>query len=77
VNASCIEPEGVYIWADLLQASCISKTLKKITTENPNQEETIDIENQDLLKAWTLSLIEKANNVRKKFVKQTNLRQDC
>jgi hypothetical protein len=45
-------------------------------TDNPNQEETTDIDNQDPLKAWTLFLTEKENNVRKKFIKQTNPRED-
>jgi hypothetical protein len=32
---------------------------KKNETDRPNQEETTDIDNQDPLKAWTLSLTEK------------------
>jgi hypothetical protein len=51
--------------AGLIQAACISKTLKQIKTGNPNQAETTDTENQDLLKAQTLSLTEKENNARK------------
>jgi hypothetical protein len=51
MHASCVEPEGVYTRADLIQAACISKTMKQLKMDNTNQEETTDIENQDLLKA--------------------------
>jgi hypothetical protein len=74
VNASCVEPEGMYIRGGLIHATCISKTMKQIKTDNPNQEETTDIENQDLLKDYTLSLIEKRKQCKEKFVKKTNLR---
>jgi hypothetical protein len=40
-------------------------------TDNPDQEETTDIDNQDPLKAWTLFLTEKANNVRKNHKAKT------
>ena len=66
VNVSCIETEGVYMRADLVQAACISNSEKKWKQTTQNQEETTDIDNQDPLKAWTLFLTEKENNVRKK-----------
>ena len=51
VHTSCVDPEGVYTRAGLIQAACIFKNLKQIKIDNPNQEETIDIDNHDLLKA--------------------------
>jgi hypothetical protein len=63
----------MYTHAGLIQAAYISKNLRQIKENNLNQAETTDIENQDLLKAQTLSLT-KRKQCKEKFVEKNNLR---
>jgi hypothetical protein len=64
----------MYMRTGLIQALCISETLRQIKDNNLNQEETTDTENHDLLKAQTLSLTTKRKKCKEKFVEQNNLR---
>jgi hypothetical protein len=53
--------------ANLIQATCTSKTLKNQKTSNQAQAETTDTENQDLLKDQTLSSTKKIKKIKIKF----------